>query len=233
LLDGRDNPMNKLFAIAIAALVIVALTAAAAAWALMTPTEGTVQLFDGKTTSGWVIDGDAEVKDGVLILGGNKMTWARMADDFSPQFELNLEYSTDNNQPIQLETHHRHLFGHGSSSSSLNRNSKKPGEWIEAVVTGREDAAGNGWRTHSKWRVVGEPAFADQPLGGSGSVPNSAFVAFEIPAGQKLSLRNVRVKTEPSTTFAWLLVLIAAALVVGVVIAVTAWAIMRKQRALT
>jgi len=171
------------------------------------------------------------VKDGVLVLGGNKLTWARIADDFSPQFELNLEYSTDNNQPIQLETHHRHLFGHGSGSTSLNRNSKKPGEWIEAVVTGREDAAGNGWRTHSKWRVVGEPAFADQPLGGSGSVPNSAFVAFEIPAGQKLSLRNVRVKTEPGNSFLCVLVLIAVVLVVAVVITVTAWIIVKKQMA--
>src|SRR2546430_13280619 len=27
--------------------------------------QGKVLLFDGKTTSGWIIDGDAEVKDGV------------------------------------------------------------------------------------------------------------------------------------------------------------------------
>ena len=52
-----------------------------------TQAQPAVPLFDGKTTSGWVIEGDAEVKDGVLILGGNQKTWVRIAADFSPDFE--------------------------------------------------------------------------------------------------------------------------------------------------
>ncbi len=190
-------------------------------------------LFDGKTTSGWVIEGDAEVKDGVLVLGGNQKTRVRIAADFSPDFELQLEYSTENNKHIQIETHHRHLLGHGSHSMSLERTSNKPGEWIEAVVSGKEDPAGNGWVTHSKWRVVGAAAFTDQPLGGAANAPSSAFVAFEIPAGQKLYLRNVRVKTDPAPSALWLMVFPAAALVVLLVIVVLAWAIMKKRRAPT
>jgi len=190
-------------------------------------------LFDGKTTSGWVIEGDAEVKDEVLVLGGNKKTRVRIAADFSPEFELQMEYSTENIKPIQIEMHHRNFLGHGSGSMSLGRTSKKPGEWIEAVVSGKEDPAGKGWVTHSKWRVVGDAAFTDQPLGGSRDVPNSAFVAFEIPAGQKLYLRNVRVKTEPAASALWLLVFPAAGLVVVLVVAASAWAIMKKRRAPT
>jgi hypothetical protein len=36
--------------------------------------EGWILLFDGETTYGWKIDGDASVKDGVLVIGGAKKT---------------------------------------------------------------------------------------------------------------------------------------------------------------
>lgn len=45
----------------------------------LTPKEaadGWLLLFDGETTFGWKIDGDAKVKDGVLLLGGGKATTA-------------------------------------------------------------------------------------------------------------------------------------------------------------
>lgn len=38
--------------------------------------EGWVILFDGESTFGWTIDGDAAVKDGMLVLGGDKPTTA-------------------------------------------------------------------------------------------------------------------------------------------------------------
>jgi hypothetical protein len=195
--------------------------------------QGRVLLFDGKTTSGWVIEGDAEVKDGVLILGGNQKTWVRIAADFSPHFELHLEYSTENNKHIQLEWHHRHFLGQGMHSGSLDRTSKKPGEWIEAIYFGKMDPAGKGWANISKWRVVGDPAFTERPQGGSDRLPHSAFVAFEIPVGQKLYLRNVRVKTDPVASFPLLLVFVVGALVVVMVIALAARAIMKKRRAPT
>ena len=189
-------------------------------------------LFDGKTTSGWVIEGDAEVKDGVLILGGNRKTWARMGTDFSPDFELHLEYRSENNKHIQCEVHNRRFLGQGMGSVSLEGPWKKPGEWIEAIFLGKEDAARKEWSTHSKWRVIGEPAFADQPLGGGGRGSDSVFVALEIPAGQKLYLRNVRVKTNPVASLPWLLISVAGGLVL-VVIALTGWAIMKRRRAPT
>lgn len=191
-----------------------------------------VTLFDGKTTSGWVVEGDAEVQDGVLVLGGKQKTWVRVAADFSPNFELHLEYSTENDQHIQVEWHHRHFLEHGMGGMSLGRRSKKPGEWIEAIYWGQEEPAGS-WARFSKWRAVGEPAFTEQPLGGSSSLPRSVFVAFDIPAGQKLYLRNVRLKSDPEPSFPWILVFIAGALVVLVFLAVAAWVIRKKRKAPT
>jgi hypothetical protein len=198
----------------------------------LTPEEtaqGKVLVFDGKTTSGWIIEGDAEVKEGVLILGGSQKTRVRIATDLSPNFVLHLEYSTENNKHIQLEIHHRHFLGRGMHSRSLDRTSKKPGEWIEAVCWGKDDPGGNGWLTDSKWRVLGDPAFTEQGLGGSSSLPGSVSVAFEIPAGQKLYVRNVRLKTDPVDNFPWLLVLAIGAVVVVLTLVVVG-VVLKKKR---
>jgi hypothetical protein len=198
----------------------------------LTPDEiaqGKVLLFDGKTTAGWIIEGDAEVKNGVLILGGNQKTRVRIGTDFGPNFELHLEYSTENRKPIQFEWHHREFMGQGMGSMSLGRTSKKPGEWIEAIFSAQASHAGNGWSNACQWRVVGEPDFTEQSLGGSANVPDSAFVAFEIPAGQKLYLRNVRVRADPVKSFPWLLGITATAAVVLLIVAFAVWAIMKKR----
>lgn len=52
---------------------------------------GWLVLFDGESTFGWKIDGAAEVKDGVLILGNGKKTVAYPAAGFGDRFEYRLE----------------------------------------------------------------------------------------------------------------------------------------------
>jgi hypothetical protein len=226
---GR-HPMNKVRVIIIAALFVVVAMVSIAIGLILFQGEGTAILFDGKTTSGWVIEGDSEVKDGELIFGGKQKTRVRIADDVRPIFELHLEYSTENNQPIQLEWHSRGLRGRGMHSGPLERRSSKPGEWLEAIFGGHENAAG-GWSTSAKWRAVGDAAFTERPQGGTAELPSSVFVAFEMPAGQKLYLRNVRAKMEPVSFLPWLLLLMSAAVVGVLVIAVTAWALARKRGA--
>jgi hypothetical protein len=54
-------------------------------------TDGWVSLFDGETTFGWKIDGPAEVKDGVLVLGTGKKATAYPTTDFGDSFEYSLE----------------------------------------------------------------------------------------------------------------------------------------------
>lgn len=187
--------------------------------------QGEASLFDGKTTSSWLIQGDAEVLDGVLVLGGKRKTNARPAVDFGPRFEYRLEYRTENAKPIQVEWHHRHWLGEGMGGMTMGRTSKNPEEWLEAVFAAKEH--GNGWRVDSKLRAVGEAAFVERELGGSSSVPGSAFIAFEIPAGQRLYLRKVSATFEPPSTFPWVPIV---GVVVVVVLALVAWIVVRKRK---
>jgi hypothetical protein len=55
--------------------------------------DGWILLFDGETTFGWKIDGEAKVEDGVLILGGTKATTAETttALDWRGRFAVSME----------------------------------------------------------------------------------------------------------------------------------------------
>ncbi|HEV3203511.1 MAG TPA: DUF1080 domain-containing protein [Gemmataceae bacterium] len=53
--------------------------------------DGWILLFDGNTTFGWKVDGDAKVSDGVLRLGGTKATMAKTTTEFG-DFSLGFDY---------------------------------------------------------------------------------------------------------------------------------------------
>jgi hypothetical protein len=55
--------------------------------------DGWILLFDGETTFGWKIDGEAKVENGVLILGGTKATTAETTTslDWRGRFAVNME----------------------------------------------------------------------------------------------------------------------------------------------
>src|SRR5258708_39532626 len=56
--------------------------------------EGWLLLFDGTTTFGWNVDGDAKVQDGVLVLGGYDETRARLTTGLG-SCEFRMEYRID------------------------------------------------------------------------------------------------------------------------------------------
>jgi hypothetical protein len=63
----------------------------------LTPKEiadGWILLFDGETTFGWKIDGEAKVEDGVLVLGGKKAT---RAETTTPLLWANYAVSMETN----------------------------------------------------------------------------------------------------------------------------------------
>ena len=50
--------------------------------------EGWILLFDGETTFGWKVEGEATVKDGTLVVGGDKAArW--LYDARSEAFDIN------------------------------------------------------------------------------------------------------------------------------------------------
>jgi hypothetical protein len=69
--------------------------------------DGWLLLFDGETTFGWKIDGEAVVKDGVLILGGTKPTTAISTSAFpwtsAPYvLEMDTQYEGENRPTISF-----------------------------------------------------------------------------------------------------------------------------------
>src|SRR6516165_7567269 len=78
--------------------IVVAASTAAAADATKPNTltskeiaDGWILLFDGETKFGWKTEGLAEVKEGALVLGGDKSTLAQFTSAF-PAFTVLLEY---------------------------------------------------------------------------------------------------------------------------------------------
>jgi hypothetical protein len=67
--------------------------------------DGWLLLFDGQTTFGWKIDGEASVKDGVLILGGEKETKASFNTQFG-ECELAVQFSGSDPHKVQMEVIH-------------------------------------------------------------------------------------------------------------------------------
>lgn len=185
-------------------------------------TQGWVLLFDGSTTSGWTSQGDAAVVDGALVIGGPRATRVSAIAPLGSNYELRLEYRTEGGGPIIVGLDWRHLMGSGHVATSLNRLSKNDSEWIEIIFKGQYDPHKNERTVTAKYRALGEPVFATQGIGG-GTGDRVTTIGFEMPAGNKLYLRNVKLKTDPvSADWIWVclgtglgvLVLLGAAILV-------------------
>ena len=132
----------------------------------LTPKEaadGWLLLFDGETTFGWKIEGDAKVEDGALILGGEKAATATTTTAFCG---------------CEMKFEHRGWRGPGNARLSL-------------VGTTAGGGGGQG-------EVVIAPGADDWRHGSQslsfGAGPARVVVRVEVPAGGKLSLRNIRLK---------------------------------------
>jgi Domain of Unknown Function (DUF1080) len=121
--------------------------------------DGWILLFDSETTFGWKIDGDATVKDGVLVLGGTKPTTAVSTTAFDWS---NSPYSLTMDMQYEGEKPPLFLFAGGMVQPSTNCKGQ--------FVTQKADVK-------STQRF---PAPAPTPE------------KFEIPAGSKLLLKNIK-----------------------------------------
>src|SRR5260370_24783370 len=75
--------------------------------------DGWLLLFDGATTFGWKIDGEAKVEKGVLILGATKATTAVLTAQFG-YWVLRFNRLTDDAQSAKLtfNAYKQGPFGH-------------------------------------------------------------------------------------------------------------------------
>jgi hypothetical protein len=156
-----------------------ALTAAEAA-------EGWLLLFDGKTTFGWKVDGEAKADKGALIIGGKRITAAALATRFN-SFELSLECRCEGDEQARLVVKR----GLASTPTMLERAGNEG--WDKLTLRIEYDPA-----TQTEMNTMSyTPASGNGGSTGSGSssgVSGAAALRFETPGGTRLLLRNVKLK---------------------------------------
>jgi hypothetical protein len=96
----------------------------------LTPKEladGAILLFDGETTFGWQIDGEAKVDKGVLKIGGAKPATARSRMRFS-KCEVNLDTSWTGSAGPQLDADITLTLTDGTKGGKFSRQSWSAGD---------------------------------------------------------------------------------------------------------
>jgi hypothetical protein len=144
-------------------------------------------LFDGETTFGWKIDGEAKVEDHALVLGGDKETTARATTGFD-QLQTQFEFRTQ--APRE-----------GSGAPSLSWWNGGP-----SVKFPPAKGDGAGWG-HGALHIGAHNEQCElRPAEGaaellrrdlpSGRTAGPAHITFHVPAGTRLWVRNLRLKPE-------------------------------------
>lgn len=157
--------------------------------------DGWLLRFDGETTFGWNIDGEASVKDGTLVLGGGKKEV--VARVFLPSAEFYFEYRIDGpNSPDYALTAPDDPEGTKSKTglSSINsRQAGKPAPWCghRVTVQSQRDTVGSS--------VEFAPAPADSGLAhmlkSQASFPGGKYLlTIRVAPDSPLALRNFKMR---------------------------------------
>jgi hypothetical protein len=148
--------------------------------------EGWVLLFDGETTRGWDIEGEAAVREGLLILGGSRVATASSTKSFEA-FELRFDYRFESGQEGRLE-----MQRHGSGSGyGLGQLTSRPQGWSRAAYTR------GGGASSLQCEPLRKPLFQLVRLGpvhGAGE-HGPITITFRVPFPEhRLTLRNIKLK---------------------------------------
>ena len=114
----------------------------------------------------------------------------------------------------------------------MERQSKDPAEWIEIIYTGEFDPATGMRSLKSESRALGEAAFLARGAGGTNTSGGTSFT-FEIPAGARLHVRNVKLltePTEPTLSYLWVYVMVLVAVAVAGLGTLVVWTRRRRAR---
>ncbi len=147
--------------------------------------EGWILLFDGKTTFGWDVAGKPTVREGVLVYGGDAEVRASITTAFR-QYELKLEYLLEN-----PKKNAGYIAWHVNTNTNLTIMLPSHKGWTAAklkVIDGQistytKDLSKQPPRNQTQHDVTNPKLH---------SIPQP--ISFGIPNGNKLSLRNVKLK---------------------------------------
>jgi hypothetical protein len=156
-------------------------------------TDGWLLLFDGETTFGWQVEGEARVKDGVLVLGGDKETTVRANagfDTFTARLSFRCELPPGASEPPRLSWR----------------------EGDRGVTFPLSKGPGTGWGQGTlRVRADDEECELRPEMGGTASLKRDlphrteagpSHLTFHVPAGGRLELRGIVLRpTELQTVF--------------------------------
>jgi hypothetical protein len=157
----------------------------------LTPKEiadGWILLFDGETTFGWEVDGEAKIKDGVLALGGDKATIAQTTFSLV-DFELGFEYRLSGQQEAYFLL--AKLIQKGEySRMGLDKPGKNASAWnqVNYKVQSNHDTG----EQIETGRTLGASGIITWKWQHDGIAPHS--IALQVSAGSKLEVRNIKLK---------------------------------------
>ena len=145
----------------------------------LTPKEiadGWILLFDGETTFGWKVEGDVAVKEGVLVLGGQKASTATITTLFG-SYDLRIE-TTSGKGSITLQS----VPGGSCIFGSANLPSR-----IQMTHRIRGDGT-----AVSQSRNVGVDMVSQLIIEATTTDP--ASLQIEVPAGGKVSIKSAKLR---------------------------------------
>jgi hypothetical protein len=155
-------------------------------WNTLTPkevSEGWLLLFDGETTFGWKIEGTAKVKDGVLILGGDKETTATLDTRFG-QCQVQLHYHCEDPKVVKFT-----LLDDGFRAPLHDWMFGAKGAWSSARFTLTDKKIGGSFGDVGKEPSMG---FSTGPSAKIAE-PRTA-IKIQVPKGNEFKLRNLKLK---------------------------------------
>jgi hypothetical protein len=167
---------------------LLALALSVGAWAdeptkpnQLTPKEiadGWISLFDGETTFGWKIDGEAKVENGTLVVGGNKESRATLTTPFA-LFALVWESSKVGEAGLRL----------GGAFPGLSCELSKDWRVEKTVVRMLAD----GKLVAERYEKSGTDWDLQIGVGGDNQIALH-MITVEVPNGSKAMLRNVKLR---------------------------------------
>jgi hypothetical protein len=165
--------------------------------------EGWILLFDGETTFGWKIDGEATAKDGVLSVGGEKKTILTASTKFGESFILHFDYDAEGKgmdvEPATVIVDWDNSQADGGAGIGLGQPILERKGWHEVHAEKGYDRAR---RRNTYKQTFDGTTFGVGHESAEQENPAPAQVKFAVPSGVRLSLRNIKLKPrDPQTLF--------------------------------